>query len=201
MDIALGNANIVLPDGTVRGSVKISDGNIAAVDEGMVASAIDLEGDYLLPGLIDVHTDNLEHHFQPRPGVRWPSAPAAVMAHDWQMLGAGVTTVLDSLSLGDYDSGGARRAMLKAAIDGVSAAKAAGMLKAEHYLHFRCELSDPALLENRREPHRQSGAAAAQHDGSYAGPAAVARPRPLSQFPPQEECAGLERRRMGDLYR
>lgn len=147
MDIALGNANIVLPDGMVRGSVKISDGNIVAIDEGAAVSAVDLEGDYLIPGLIDLHTDNLEHHFQPRPGVRWPSAQAAVMAHDWQMLGAGVTTVLDSLSLGDYDSGGARRAMLNAAIDGVTQAKAAGMLKAEHYLHFRCELSDPALLE------------------------------------------------------
>ena len=54
--------------------------------------------------------------------------------------------MLDSLSLGDYDSGGARRAMLDAAINGVSEAKAAGMLKAEHYLHFRCELSDPGLL-------------------------------------------------------
>jgi len=147
MATTLANARIVLPDSVIEGALTIDGKTIGAVDDGAAKDAVDLEGDYLLPGLIDLHTDNLEHHFQPRPGVRWPSRQAAVMAHDWQMLGAGVTTVLDSLSLGDYDSGGARRAMLDAAINGVSEAKAAGMLKAEHYLHFRCELSDPALIE------------------------------------------------------
>jgi alpha-D-ribose 1-methylphosphonate 5-triphosphate diphosphatase len=100
----------------------------------------------LLPGLIDLHTDNLEHHFNPRPGVRWPSTLMAVLAHDWQMLGAGITTVLDSLSLGDYDSAGARTAMLNAAIDGVTDARTRNLTRADHYFHFRCELSDPGLL-------------------------------------------------------
>ncbi|MQV83825.1 hypothetical protein GHK39_03890 [Sinorhizobium medicae] len=48
---------------------------------------IDFEGDFLLPGLIDIHTDNMEHYLQPRPGVRWPSTLAAVLWHDWQLLG------------------------------------------------------------------------------------------------------------------
>ena len=147
MTTILKNARLVLEDTVVEGALSIADGHITAVGDATTGSTeIDFEGDYLLPGLIDLHTDNMEHHFQPRPGVRWPSTQSAVLAHDWQMLGGGVTTVLDALSLGDYDSGGARTAMLDAAITGLTEARDAGLVKADHYLHFRCELSDPALL-------------------------------------------------------
>lgn len=147
VDTTLKNARLVLEDAVVEGALSIADGQITEVgDAATGGNEIDFEGDYLLPGLIDLHTDNMEHHFQPRPGVRWPSTLTAVLAHDWQMLGAGVTTVLDALSLGDYDSGGARTAMLDAAITGLTEAREARLVKADHYLHFRCELSDPALL-------------------------------------------------------
>lgn len=146
MTTSFRNARLVLQDAVIEGDLGIADGQITTVGEASGGTEIELEGDLLLPGLIDLHTDNMEHHFQPRPGVRWPSTLSAVLAHDWQMLGAGVTTVLDALSLGDYDSGGARTAMLDAAITGLTEARDAGLVKANHYLHFRCELSDPALL-------------------------------------------------------
>ncbi|HTJ55997.1 MAG TPA: alpha-D-ribose 1-methylphosphonate 5-triphosphate diphosphatase [Devosiaceae bacterium] len=146
--LTLANAKLVLPNEVVEGSLSIAGQHIAALDQGasVGAAAIDCEGDYLVPGVVDIHTDHIEQHFTPRPGVRWPAALAVVMAHDWQMLGSGITTVLDSLSIGDYDSGGARAAMLDAAIGAVSDARSKGLLKADHYLHFRCELSDPGLL-------------------------------------------------------
>ncbi len=137
--------NIVLDDRIVFGSVTL-DGDHIALVEGEERQA-PAEADFLIPGLIDIHTDNIEHHFQPRPGVKWPSTLGAVLAHDWQVLGAGITTVLDSLSLGDYDSRGARTAMLDAAIGGLTEARAADLLRVDHYFHFRCELSDPALLD------------------------------------------------------
>jgi len=141
------NAQLVLPHGVESGALSIAEGCFVALDRDTGADTeIDCEGDYLLPGLIDIHTDNLEHHFNPRPGVRWPSTLMAVLAHDWQMLGGGITTVLDSLSLGDYDTAGARTAMLNAAIDGVTDARARNLTRADHYFHFRCELSDPGLL-------------------------------------------------------
>ena len=147
MKTNLSNARLVLPHGVEAGALSIAGGCFVALDRDTGADTeIDCEGDFLLPGLIDLHTDNLEHHFNPRPGVRWPSPLMAVLAHDWQMLGAGVTTVLDALSLGDYDSAGARTAMLNAAIDGVTDARARGLTRADHYFHFRCELSDPGLL-------------------------------------------------------
>ena len=108
-DVALGatlrHANVVLADRVVEADVALASGLIVEQARSG-APEIDLGGDYLIAGLIDLHTDNIEHHFHPRPGVRWPSGMAAAMAHDWQMLGSGITTVLDSLSIGDYDSGG-----------------------------------------------------------------------------------------------
>ena len=62
--------------------------------------AHDLDGDYLIAGIVDTHTDNLERQVQPRSLARWPSR-SAMVAHDAQCAAAGVTTVFDALCLGD----------------------------------------------------------------------------------------------------
>ncbi|MGV3490504.1 MAG: alpha-D-ribose 1-methylphosphonate 5-triphosphate diphosphatase, partial [Devosia sp.] len=139
------NARVLSPEVTGATELAVTGALIAdAPAEG--ATTIDCEGDLLIPGLIDLHTDNIEHHFHPRPGVTWPSGLAAAVAHDAQMVAAGITTVLDSLSLGDYDTAGVRTKMLHAAIGGVDEARAANVLRADHWFHFRCELSDGGLL-------------------------------------------------------
>lgn len=143
--VRLVNARVLSPTETGATELSVADGVIASAAQSD-AETIDCEGDLLIPGLIDIHTDNIEHHFHPRPGVTWPSGLAAAVAHDAQMLSAGITTVLDSLSLGDYDSAGARTRMLHAAIGGIDAARAANLLRADHWFHFRCELSDGGLL-------------------------------------------------------
>jgi alpha-D-ribose 1-methylphosphonate 5-triphosphate diphosphatase len=150
----LSNAVIVTPETTVRGTVVVRDGRIAEISRQSTAAAgaADLDGDLLLPGLIDLHTDNLERHFFPRPGVHWPSPLGAVLAHDRDVIGAGITTVLDALSCGDYESGGARRTMLNEAISTLSRAKQSGLLAADHLLHLRCETSDAHVLDIV-EPH------------------------------------------------
>ena len=75
-EIILTNARLVLADGVLDGTVVIRDGIIAEIDEGFsrTPSAIDLVGDFLIPGIIDLHTDNLERQSEPRPGARWPSS-------------------------------------------------------------------------------------------------------------------------------
>src|SRR3546814_4971013 len=80
------NARIVTRDAVIEGTAVVRDGRVAAVDAGTsaVRAATDLEGDYLLPGLVELHTDNLEKHFVPRPGVDWPSHVGAA-AHDAQL--------------------------------------------------------------------------------------------------------------------
>ena len=143
------NARIVTSDSEFNGTVVVHDSRIVTVDDRpcQLASAQDLDGDYLLPGLIEMHTDNMEKHFMPRPGVMWPSAKAAVLAHDAQIVAAGITTVFDALAIGEYEERQMRRQILGASLDAVRTAKDHALLRADHYYHMRCEVSDPAVVE------------------------------------------------------
>ena len=57
------NTKIVLEDRILNGTVCILDGKIHDISETRSQSprAIDLENDYLMPGLVELHTDNLEN--------------------------------------------------------------------------------------------------------------------------------------------
>ena len=142
------NCRAVLADQVVQASVSAADGVIRAIDgPAENAEIVDFEGDYLLPGLVELHTDNLEKHLEPRPGVMWPSSLAAVLAHDGQIAAAGITTVFDAISLGDFDSKGNRGAMLEGSVQALREARSAKILRAEHLLHLRCELADASVID------------------------------------------------------
>lgn len=147
--LAFMNGSLVLADRVLKGGLVVEEGLIQSIDGGATngAEIVDLAGDYLLPGLVELHTDSLEKHLEPRPGVVWPSPLAAILAHDGQIAVAGITTVLDAVCLGDFDSDGRRRALLERSIDALRQARAAGVLRAEHLLHLRCELADPAVAD------------------------------------------------------
>lgn len=134
------NARIVLPEEVVEGTLVVRDGKVFEVIAGRVAaSGEDLDGDYLMPGLVELHTDHLESHYLPRPGVAWPAVPA-VMAHDAQIAAAGITTVFDALRAGSFEPGdrSAREAMSLCAA--IFEAQNSGRLRAQHFIHLRCEL-------------------------------------------------------------
>lgn len=140
------NARIVTPEGVVEGSVLIRDGRIADISRGS-APGEDMNGDYLIPGLIEMHTDHLETQFQPRPGVLWPSRLAALLAHDTQVTGSGITTVLDSVCCGQLNEGKMRNTLLTMSIEAIRDARTKSVLRADHLLHLRCEICDPYVLE------------------------------------------------------
>ncbi|MEF2230520.1 MAG: alpha-D-ribose 1-methylphosphonate 5-triphosphate diphosphatase [Pseudodesulfovibrio sp.] len=139
------NGRIVAGAEAFAGSVAVRGGRIASVDRGGTAArgAIDLEGDYLIPGLIDVHSDSLERQFTPRFGVYWPSPLSAAVASDAMMHGCGVTTVLDAICAEAFPEEETRRRMFNDAIGAVSAGEGAGLFRARHLLHLRCETADP----------------------------------------------------------
>jgi alpha-D-ribose 1-methylphosphonate 5-triphosphate diphosphatase len=143
----LTNARIVTADAVVSGTLVVRAGRVVAVEAGTsgAAGAVDLEGDWLLPGLVELHTDNLERAFAPRVGVRWP-ADAAMLAHDAQVTAAGITTVGDAVCVGFYGGRSERLDYLGLSIGVLERARAAGALKADHFLHLRLEIADPRML-------------------------------------------------------
>ena len=146
--ITLSNARVVLADEVMHGCIHIQDGTIQDVHTGgtSVTSAVDMGGDYVLPGFIEIHTDNFERHLMPRPSTHWPSVPA-LLAHDAEIAAAGITTVFDALGVGDIDHESLRGADLRGVINAFDVCVAQDILRAEHFFHVRCELPAPNTIE------------------------------------------------------
>lgn len=152
-DFILANATLVLPDETVTGSLHVKGGVIADFDTGRAVppGATDCGGDVVAPGLIELHTDNLERHIEPRPKVSWPHN-AAILAHDAELAGTGITTVFDAMRVGSIPSGKGR--YLKYARELASellALRAEDALKISHFLHLRAEVCSETLEEEMAE--------------------------------------------------
>ncbi|MCJ8239862.1 alpha-D-ribose 1-methylphosphonate 5-triphosphate diphosphatase [Peteryoungia algae] len=150
------NARIVLEDRIVDGSVLVRDGKIAAIDEGTSSSGEDFGGDYLIPGLVELHTDHLESHYSPRPGVRWHMT-SAIQAHDAQIVTSGITTVFDCLRMGSDEDGGFDKGEMRDMADAIQAAERDDRLRAEHLIHLRCEVASDNVIEHfadfEKDPH------------------------------------------------
>ncbi|NIA71801.1 alpha-D-ribose 1-methylphosphonate 5-triphosphate diphosphatase [Pelagibius litoralis] len=144
----ISNARLVLEEEVVHGNLVIKDGRIAGIASGAtaVAAAEDMAGDYVLPGLIDLHTDHFEKHVLPRPGTHWDPV-AAIMAHDAQMAGGGVTTAYDCVCVGVSIKHPERKDILRPMIDAVREARDKGMLRSDHIVHLRCEVTDEEVVD------------------------------------------------------
>ncbi len=148
-DLCLANARLVLADRLVHGAVTIEAGVISDIAEGdhVPTGAVDCQGDFVLPGLVELHTDNVERHIEPRPDVDWPHLPA-LLAHDAELAGAGITTVFDAMRVGSIHSGKGRYIdYARTLADELLAARAQGLFKISHYLHLRAEICSETLLE------------------------------------------------------
>jgi len=146
-EMVLTRARLVLPDAVLHGTVVVRDGRIAEVQPGVsaVPGALDLDGDTLIPGIVDLHTDNLERQVLPRSVARWPSR-SALVAHDAQCAAAGITTVLDALCVGDTGFDQDRVRTFQEGVADLDALAGTGLLKAQHFLHLRCELPAADLM-------------------------------------------------------
>lgn len=141
-ETVLTNARIVLADEVVDGSLVIRDGRIAIVEPGEARAGEDMEGDYVIPGLVELHTDHLEGHYAPRPKVRW-NPIAAVLAHDAQVATAGITTVFDALRVGNYEDADMTVGDMRQLADAIEDSVRQDRVRADHFLHLRCEVSAP----------------------------------------------------------
>jgi len=146
----LANAQLVLDNEVIRGSLVLTDGLITDIDTGysVPKAAVDLSGDYLSPGLVELHTDNLERHLAPRPKVDWPYR-AAILAHDRELSGTGITTVFDAIRVGSIvseDHAGYGKYARKMS-DEILKVRAEGLLRISHHIHLRAEICSETLSE------------------------------------------------------
>lgn len=141
------NARIVTGTEVILGSMQVKDGKISDIARKGTADvgALDFEGDYLLPGLVDVHTDHLEKQIMPRAGVFWNKVNA-VRTQDAVLAAGGITTVFDSLIVGAVGNPD-RRKLLPLMVEGLHDARQAGLLKIDHFLHLRCDTREADLVE------------------------------------------------------
>jgi alpha-D-ribose 1-methylphosphonate 5-triphosphate diphosphatase len=150
--IILSDARLVLADRVIdRGWISMADGTIVDFGEGRPAGkSEDVRGDLVMPGLVELHTDHLEAHYMPRPKVYWDPI-AAVISYDGQLATCGITTVLDSLRVwpeeGADQIGGEAGALAKA----IATARDADLLRADHFLHLRCEVPLPDIVVAAKE--------------------------------------------------
>jgi len=147
--ILIKNATVVTADDVFGGWVHVEAGRIVEIGRGATtARGVDFTGDYLLPGLVEIHTDHLEAHYVPRPAVMW-HAGSAVLAYDAQIAAAGITTVFDSFRVGmdEYESRKGLGETVVPLAEAVRRAADAGLLRADHLTHLRCEAPAPNVVD------------------------------------------------------
>lgn len=153
-DIILANAQVILADEVIAGGLVLRDGKIADIFQGasVPKTAMDCAGDFVCPGLIELHTDNLERHITPRPKVDWPHR-AAIVAHDRELAATGITTVFDAIRVGSIVSDSNKRygKYARQMADEILQMRAAGALKISHHIHLRAEICSETLLEEMDE--------------------------------------------------
>lgn len=146
----LANAMLVLPEGVMPGHLLLREGRIAEIGTGRAVpkGALDCEGDLLAPGLIELHTDNLERHIEPRPKVAWPHTDA-IIAHDAELCSVGITTVFDALRVGSIGTSARSdyREYARDLADEILQMRARDGFRISHYLHLRAEICSETLLE------------------------------------------------------
>jgi alpha-D-ribose 1-methylphosphonate 5-triphosphate diphosphatase len=147
----LTNATLVLETQTLNGTIVFDESGIRSIDSGrsQLPSAIDVGGDYVTPGIVEMHTDNMEKHFVPRPGVFWPNGLAAALAHDAQIAAAGITTVYDSICAGSvFGQKDYRREIFPKVIQAIEDGVSSNTFRIDHFVHIRCELTGDEVVED-----------------------------------------------------
>ena len=146
-DVVLANARLALPDRIVpHGWIAVADGRIAEFGEGIPPGrGKDMAGDLIMPGLVELHTDQLEAHYLPRPNVTW-NPLAAVLAYDAEVAAAGITTVFDCFRVGTDERKLMNLDTTLLLMGKVGEAQGQGLTRVRHLAHLRCEICSDDVL-------------------------------------------------------
>jgi len=144
---------IVTPDRVLEGGELVLAGErVAAVRAtpgrpSDLDHQIDVEGRYVIPGLVDLHGDDVERFLSPRSGERIP-VRSALRVSDRHTIGAGVTTKFDAVA---FEESPEKNRSLDVATDLLRAIERDDGLAADHRFHARCEVTDPESVARVRD--------------------------------------------------
>lgn len=147
VDFIIENARIVTPEGTLDGaSASIRQGRLDKIRDGFIGNGgarIDADGGWLLPGLIDMHSDALEKDIEPRPNAFFP-LDIVLYELDKKLAACGVTTIYHSISFAE-DEIGVRSNRMAAGIISTIRDRTEG-LHVRTRVHARFEITDGAAM-------------------------------------------------------
>jgi len=151
-DILLSHAQIVTPTKHFKGSIKIEEGRIADIlPDKFYSEGIDLRGNWLVPGCIDIHSDYIEKELHPRSTASFP-LPFALHFMDARAASCGITTLFSAISFTvDKHKNRTFRQAIALAKE-IDQARKDTLVR--HYLHARIDPNAselPAYLEEMRE--------------------------------------------------
>lgn len=139
--LALRNVRAVLADRIVDdATVVCEDGRIVSVEERGAApvDAIDGLGAFLLPGLVDTHSDGLEKEVRPRPTSRF-AEDFALRNFEGRLRAAGITTVFHGVGFEERHEYGRSIEQAEKVCDVVAERDGATGVPVDHRILYRME--------------------------------------------------------------
>jgi alpha-D-ribose 1-methylphosphonate 5-triphosphate diphosphatase len=145
----LRDLQIVLPDRTIEGALRIEDQRIAEIVEGSAPLAAQMhgvpcQGLIAIPGIIDMHGDMLEGEAEPRPGANFP-LDMAILELDKRLASNGITTAYAAISFWETVRRGKQRSAERACqmVEAIHACRDALLI--DLLVHARYEVTMPAV--------------------------------------------------------
>lgn len=150
------NAQVVVPNRVLPGHVVVDNGRISAVlpnhqslehSEGQEICRVSARGRYVLPGLIDLHSDYWEKHWEPRRKTFLPSE-YALTSLEAALMTTGITSIFHGISLSG-DQQGPRSNEMAADIIRAFARRSSEPVRprVRHHIHLRYERSNLSALD------------------------------------------------------
>lgn len=145
----LTNARIITPKDNFEGSVVLENGIITDILRGKkIVEGIDLKGQWLIPGIIDIHSDYLEKEIHPRPSAKFP-IPFAMHFMDARAAACGITTLFSAIS---FSQDNLKSRTFTEAIELAKAIDSTtDNLLVRHYIHARLDPNTTAVLDYLEE--------------------------------------------------
>lgn len=148
------NANIVTPDEILANHcLAVNNGKITAIGQHIgneTAEIIDCHGGYLMPGIIDIHSDMIENLLQPR-STAMMSFQLGLDEAEKQLCACGITTIYHSVSMykeGTWDSREIRSAKSVKKLSELIKKKKTGSHLIHNKYHLRYELDNIKCYDN-----------------------------------------------------